>query len=291
MPEVAIITDSLCCLPKDMVEKYSIEIVPINIVFDGDVYRDYYDLTPNQAYELFQKAPEAFSTAPSSPVQYLEALRKASQLAKNILCITVSKHLSTVYNVARLAGEQATKELYGTKIKVIDSTTVIAAQGFIVLAAARKAALGRGLDEVIECAENLKTKVTFALVLETIRHVYRTGRIPRIAAQAASVLPIKPILTSSDGVVKLVGMSRNMTQGIDHIIRTLRSRVGSSPVHVAIMHAYAPDEAEKLKKRISSEFNCAEIWTTEVSPMVGYAIGAGALGFAYYQDEGDQIQG
>jgi DegV family protein with EDD domain len=291
MPEVAIITDSLSCLPRDIIEKYSIEIVPINIVFDGKVYRDYYDLTPNQAYELFQKDPEAFSTAPSSPVQYLEALRKTSQQAKNILCITVSKHLSTVYNVARLAGEQASRELHSTKIKVIDSATVMAAQGFVVLAAARKAALGRGLDEVIECAENLKAKVAFALVLETIRHVYRTGRIPKIAAQAASVLPIKPILTSSSGVVKLIGMSRNMRQGIDHIISTFRSRVGSSPVHVAVMHAYAPDEAEKLQRRIASEFNCVEIWTTEVSPMVGYAIGAGALGFAYYEDEEDPIPG
>jgi DegV family protein with EDD domain len=287
MPEVAIITDSLCCLPRNMAEKYNIEIVPINILFDGKVYRDYYDLTPDQAYELFLKDPEAFSTAPSSPIQYLEALCTASQRAKDIVCITVSKHLSTVYNVARLAGEQAIKELHGTRIRIIDSTTVIAAQGFVVLEAARKASLGYDLNIVIESAEKIKKKVTFALVLETIRHVYRTGRIPKIAAQAASVLPIKPILTSSDGIVKLMGMSRNMAQGIDHIIKKCKSRVGSSPIHVALMHAYAAEEANKLEQRIASEFNCTELWTTEVSPTVGYAIGAGALGFAYYPDDNE----
>jgi DegV family protein with EDD domain len=253
-------------------------------MYDGKVYRDSIDLTAHEAYELFQKDPEAFSTSPSSPVQYLEALYKASQQAKDILCITVSQHLSTVYNVARLAGEQAARELNGTRIQVVDSTTVIAAQGFVVLAAARKAALGGNLSEVITTTEKVKAKVNFVLVLETIRHVYRTGRIPKLAAKAASVLPIKPILTSSFGVVKLIGMSRNMSQGIDHIVRILRSKVDSSPVHIAVMHAYAPDEAKKLQRRLSSEFNCNEIWTTEVSPIVGYALGTGALGFAYYQD-------
>jgi DegV family protein with EDD domain len=285
MPDVAVITDSLCCLTKDIVGKYNIGIVPINIVFDGTVYRDYYDLTPDQAYALFLKDPELFSTSPSSPAQYLEAIRKASRTAKDVLCITVSKHLSTVYNVARLAGEQTAGESPGTRIKVIDSATVTAAQGFIALAAAREAAAGSDLDRVMATANNIKNKVSFALVLETIRHVYRTGRVPRVAAQAASVLPIKPILTSSSGVVKFIGVSRNMTQGVDHILRTLKSRVGSSPVHVAVMHAYAADEARQLQQRISLDFNCAEIWTTEVSPVVGYALGAGALGFAYYSSQ------
>ena len=61
--------------------------------------------------------------------------------------------------------------------------------------------------------------------------------------------------------------------------------MGQSPVHVAVMHAYAPDEAERLKGRISSEFNCAEIWITEFSPIMGYAVGTGAVGFAFYSEE------
>jgi DegV family protein with EDD domain len=284
MHEVAVITDSLCCLPGEIIGKYQIGMVPINIVVDGKVYRDFYDLKPSEAYELFKKDPEAFSTAPSSPIQYLEALRQARKIARNILCITVSKHLSTVYNVACLAGEQAEQEIPRTRVRVINSETVIAAQGLVALTAARKATDGGNFDEVIAAAERVKARVNFALVLETIKYVYRTGRIPKIAAQAASVLPVKPILNISDGVVKLVAMSRNMPQGIDHIIKILHSKVNSNPVHVAVMHAYAPDEGKKLQERIASEFSCAELWTTEVSPVVGYALGAGALGFAYYVD-------
>ena len=64
----------------------------------------------------------------------------------------------------------------------------------------------------------------------------------------------------------------------------MRDKVGKSPVHVAVMHAYARDEGEKLKERISSEFNCAELWVTEFSPVMGYATGTGTLGLAFYKE-------
>jgi len=280
----AVITDSLSCLPRDMLQNNNIGLVPINIIFNGQTYRDSIDLTPGKAYELFLKNPGAFSTSPASPAQYLEAIRQASQKARQILCITVSKHLSTGYNIACLAGEQAEQETPGLQIEVVDSTTVLAAQGFIVLAAARKAKSGSNLDDVITEVKKVQAKVTFGLVLETIRNVYRTGRVPKIAAQAGSILPVKPTLSISSGVVKLTGLSRNMTQGIEHLIKTLKTRAKDSPVHIAVMHAYAPDEAERLQQRIVSEVNCIELWTTEVSPVVGYALGTGAIGIAYYID-------
>ena len=64
----------------------------------------------------------------------------------------------------------------------------------------------------------------------------------------------------------------------------IRGKVGQSPVHVAVIHAYALDEAERLKERVSSEFNCAELWLTEHSPIMGYACGTGTLGLAFYKE-------
>jgi DegV family protein with EDD domain len=282
--QVAILTDSLACLPPETVKQYDIGILPINIRFGDKIYRDSIDLSPTEAYRLFSRDPDLFSTSPASPAQYLEALREARKRAQNILCFTVSSKLSTVYNVASLAGEQLSAVFPETKVKVIDSETVLAAEGFIALAAAQEAAGGRDLTDILRKVDAVKSNVSFILVLETVRHVYRTGRVPKIAAQAASVLPVKAILTVSNGIVHPLGVARNMKQGIDHILTKLKRKVGDSPVHIAVMHAYSAEEGEKLKERVAAEFNCAELWLTEVSPVVGYALGAGALGFAYYTD-------
>ncbi len=284
MSKVAIVTDSIACLTRELVEQYGIGIVPISICFRDKVYRDWVDITPTEAYELFLQDPERFATSPASPGRYLEVYREASKQTSNILCITLSSKLSTGYEMACVAKEQAKSELSQTSIEVLDSQTVTAAQGFVALAAARVAAEGKGLAEVVKVAEEMRDRATFILLLETIRHIYRTGRIPKVAAQIGSMLNIKPILTSSSGLVRFAGAVRNKEHGINRILQMMKDKVRESPVHVAVMHAYALDEAERLKERISSEFNCAELWLTEFSPVMGYACGTGTLGFAYYKE-------
>jgi DegV family protein with EDD domain len=284
---VAIVADSTACLTKEQVEQYGITIAPIPISFQGKIYRDWVDITPSQAYQLFLKDPESFKTAGASPGIFLEAYREASKQAKNILCVTLSAKLSGAYDAAKQAIDEVKKELPQLSVEVVDSKTVTASEGLVALAGARVAEAGKSLAEVVTAAEEMRERVIFLALVDTIRHVYRTGRIPKIAAVAGSMLSIKPILAISpktSGVVHFIGAVRSRERGIDKMLKIMRSRVGQRPVHVAVMHAYAPDEAEKLKERVSSEFNCAELWVTEFSPVMGYATGTGTLGLAFYPE-------
>jgi len=281
-PKVGIVTDSLACLTKELVEQYGIRVVPLSFYFGDKIYKDWVDITPSQAYELFLKDPEAWFSSAPSPMDFLEAFRKVSNQTKNILCVTISSRLSTTYDVAQVAKGQAEAELPGTSIVVVDSQTTTAAEGFVALAAARAAAEGKDLAEVAKTAKEMRERVTFVALLDTVRYVYRSGRIPKVAARAGSILNIRPIFTVSSGVVRTVGIARNKAHGVDRLLKKMRDKVGQNPVHVAVMHAYAPDEAERLKERVSAEFNCAELWLTEFSPLMGYATGTGTLGLAFY---------
>ena len=284
MQRVTIVTDSMACLTRELIEHYGILIVPIRLLVQGKVYRDLVDMTPSEAYELFVQDPESFNTSPASPGHYIEAYHEASSKTKNILCITLSSKLSTAYDVACIAKEQAKTELPQVSIEVLDSQVVTAAQGFVALAAARAAAAGKGLAEAVKAAEEIRRRVTFLILMDTVRYVYRTGRIPKMAARAGSILNIKPILTSSSGLVRFAGAVRNKQRGVDRLLKMMKERVGLNPVHVTVMHAYALEEAERLKERIASEFDCVELWLAEMSPVMGYATGTGTLGVAFYHD-------
>ncbi len=281
---VAVITDSIACLPKELIEKHKIEIVPIRLTFQGKIYRDLVDITPSEAYEMLLKDPERFNTSPSSPGHFLEAYRTASLRAQNILCITLSSKLSGGYNMALIAMEEFKVVLPDVRVHVMDSMSVTSAEGFIALAAARAAEKGADLDGVIRAAEEVREKVSFIALLETIKYVYRTGRIPKIASQLGSMLNINPILTSAEGLVKFKGIVKNRERGVNKLIDILREEVGTNPAHIAVMHAYTPQEAEDLKARIEKEFNCVELWIAEFTPVMGYATGTGTLALAYYKD-------
>ncbi len=281
---VAIVTDSIANLTPEMVKQYEIGIVPIMLLIQDKLYRDGVDITTSEAYKLFLQDPERFNTSPASPEHYLEAYREASKQANNIVCISLSSKLSTGYQMACVAKEQAKKELPGICIQVMDSQNVIAAEGFVVLAAARAATEGKDLLQVLKTAESVRDKVTFIAFLDTIRHVYRTGRVPKIASQIGSKLNVRPILTCSSGLIRFKGVARNREQGISRLLEILREKVGQNPVHVAVMHAFAAEEAERLKERVSSQFRCTELFITEFSPVMGYATGTGTLGLAFYKD-------
>ncbi len=199
---VAVITDSIANLTPKMVEQYRIGIVPIMLAIQGKLYRDGIDISPTEAYKLFLQNPEKFNTSPASPGHYLEAYHEASKRVKNIFCTTLSSKLSTGYQMACVAKEQAKNELPGIRIEIMDSKNVVAAEGFVALAAARAAEAGKNLTGVVKAAEEVRDRVTFVALLDTIRHVYRTGRVPKIASQIGSMLNVKPILTSADGLIR-----------------------------------------------------------------------------------------
>jgi DegV family protein with EDD domain len=283
VPEISIVTDSVACLTRELIEQYGIEIIPLTVLSGGKSYRDWLDITPSQAYEMFLKDPNTFKTAPATPEQCMEAFRRASQKAKNILCITVSVKISTLSNIARAAQERARIELPDVRIEILDSETATSAQGFVALAAARAAEEGKSFEEVIEAAKQMRPRVNTIVLLDTVRYVYRSGRVPKIAAQAASVLPIRPIFTIS-GSVHFATAAASKRIGIDRMIKMMRDKVDKNPLHCAVMHAYDLEEAVKLKERVAAEFNYVELWISEFSPVMGYATGTGTLGLAFYVD-------
>jgi len=282
--KVTIVTDSIACLPRELVEQYRIRVVPVNVLFDGKVYRDSIDISPAEIYRMLEKAPELFTTSPPSPGQFLEVYRELSGQAESILCIAISAKLSTLYDAAQVAKGLAEQEHIGTGIEVLDSQTAAAGEGFVVLAAARAAAEGKSLAEVIDAAERVRERVIVFGLLDTIRYIHRTGRIPKMAALIGSVLNIKPIFAISSGAVHFAGVTRTRNKGIERLIRMMRKKAGTNPLHVAVMHGSVPEEAERLKERVSSQFDCAEIWLTEFTPIMGYAAGAGVLAFAFYTE-------
>jgi DegV family protein with EDD domain len=283
----AIIADSVACITKEQAEKYNISIIPANIFYNGKVYRDWKDLSSAQAYEFLDQSPDFWKSSAATPEEYMEIYRELGAHAQNILVVTISAKLSMFYSSARYAREFIEPELPNTRIDILDSRTVAAAEGLVVLAAARAIEQGKSFNDVVAVAEAVSEKVKFIGLLETLRYVYRTGRIPKTAARLGSMVPVKPILTGSNGtngVIHLATAARSKKTGVDKMIHMMKEHVATNEsVHVAVMHADTYVEAENLKDIVANEFNCQEIYITDFSPIMGCATGRGTLGLAFYK--------
>ncbi len=281
--KVAIVTDTTACIPREQVEKYGIELVPVEIIFGDKVYRDGIDITPDQFYALLRQAEKLPTTSGSLPDPFLDAYREASKRAASILCITLPAKLSGMCNSAQLAKEMAKEALPNVVIEVLDCGTAAAAQGLVVLAAARGAASGGSLTKVIETARNVMQPVNLFATLDTLYYLVKGGRVPRVAALASSLLRIKPIFTITEGEAHPVTNPRTTAGAIKRILKIMEQKiVRGQPLHVAVMHADALDRAIILRNQISSQFDCAELFITEFTPVMGAHTGPGLIGIAFY---------
>ncbi len=284
---VAIITDSSACLPKELVEKYEIEIVPLDLIHEGKVYKDGIDITSAEFYKLLSQAKELPTTSAPSPGDYFEVFKKVAEKAENILVVTPSAKFTHAFDSAKKAVEMAKDKLRDVAVEVLDSGTAAGAQGFVVLAAAKAAAFSESLVRVIEAARNLMPKVYLVAIIDTLHYLAKGGRVPQIAAWASSLLKIKPLfelLPLSKGVTS-VDRVRTRPKAIERLAEFLRERVDRKPVHAVVMHTNALDEAEKLKERIISEFNCVEVYVEDFTPVMGVHTGPGLLGVAFYTED------
>lgn len=281
--KIALVTDSLAYPTREQQKIYQIEIVPVNVRFEGKVYREGVDLTPSQGYQFLEKNPEEFATSAPSPGDFLAAYQRAAQKgAKEILCLTLPQKISATLNSARMAQNLAKKELPQVRIEVIDSQTVAAGQVLLLLAAGRAIEEGKNLDEIIELVENLKKKVRVFLVLETIRHIYRSGRIPEVASKLGALLPLKPILTITEGKIHFAGAATSKEKGIEKILKILKENFDQSLPEIGLMHADCLSEGVELKEKIEKLFPSAKIFLSEFTPVMGYATGRGTLLIAFF---------
>ncbi|GAH71231.1 unnamed protein product [marine sediment metagenome] len=152
MKKVAIVTDTTACIPQEQVERYNIEVVPVELIFEDKAYRDGIDISPAEFYALLRQAKKLPTTSASSPGPYLEAYYKASQRAKSILCITEPSKFSAMFDSARVAKEMAKATLPNVVIEVLECASAAAGQGLVALAAARASDSGRNLDEIMKTA-------------------------------------------------------------------------------------------------------------------------------------------
>lgn len=278
MSKVVVVTDSTATVPSDLVQALDIRIVPVLLVLDNQTFRDGVDIAPGEVYRWLRTSKQIPTSAAPSVGDFVRTFATAAQEASGIVSIHMSPDLSSTYNVALTASQL----VEGTPIRVINCHTAAIGQGFTALEAARAAATGATLDEVVSRIEEVAAKVNLFLTLDTFEYLHRSGRIGGAAALMGTLLQIKPLLYLDDGRIGVMAKPRTKPKAIRLLVQRMAERVGDRPLHAAVFHADALSEAEDLRQLLADTFDCVELYVTEFTPVMGAHTGPGLIGVAFY---------
>ncbi len=275
---VKIITDSICDVPGEYVERYDIKVIPLTVHFGDEQYKDGVDFTLNEFLSRLGKSKILPTTSQVPPAEFLEVYNKEISSGSKVISIHASSQLSGTYNSAVMAKEA----MDGEDIHVINTEGITLGAGMLVIKAARLAEEGLEPEEITKEIEESKKKMKHMLILDTLKYLHKGGRLSLTASVAGSILNIKPILTMEDGRLVLFEKARGVKKAIAMIMNTIKDKGWTLEGRtIGINHIADPEHLEMLEKELVREYNIKEIIKGEAGSVIATHGGPGAVGLYF----------
>jgi DegV family protein with EDD domain len=268
----AVVTDSTADLPDAWRDRYGIEVVPLKVIFGKETFRDRVDMTDEEFFRRLAASSTLPTTSAPSPGEFAEVYRRLAKDHDGCISIHIGARLSATAEAARV-GAAAVE---GFKVTVIDSQSVSMPVAFLC----RVAAESETLDAAIAAVEQRVPKCRVLALLDTLRYLEMGGRLSRAGAMIGTMLDLKPLLLVAENAeIKPVDRVRTRSRAIPRMLEFFRSE---QPVeYVAVMHAEAKDDADRMAAELRKEFPDHEIIVGEIGCVLGTHAGPRALGIVY----------
>ena len=266
-----VVTDSTADVPPEWCERHGIEVVPLRVLFGTESFRDRVDLTTDQFFDRLRASERLPTTSAPSPGDFAVVYERLSRECDGVVSIHISGDLSGTVEAARVGAGS----VEGFPVHVIDSRCLTICLAYLALTAAQADTLEAAVREV---EERVPRQGILAL-LDTLRYLEMGGRIGRAQALLGTVLDLKPILSLADGRVVPLDRVRTRAKAIPRLVERLRQDL---PVErLAVMHAQAPEDAERIRATLAAELPDVEVDVGELGAVLGTHVGPGAVGMAY----------
>ena len=277
--KTALVSDSTCDIPRELVAAHQIHVVPNILIIDGKSIEDDENYSRR---DFYLQLPEmaSFPTTSTASIGTYQALYEKilGSGYDQVLSIHCSKELSGIFNAASTAANE-----FPGKVVIVDSRQLSLGLGFQVLEAAEAISNGMPLDSILDHLNSVRDRVRLVAMLDTLEYVRRSGRVSWARARIGAMLNIKPFLEVVDGFVLSMGQVRTRSKGIRRLSGLMRSRTDMK--RLAVLHSNAEREARSILDELAPDLP-TEPMVVNVTTAIGAHVGPQGLGFAaLYQAE------
>ncbi len=283
MGRIAFVTDSTAGVPQDQVARYNFSIVPLQVIFGTETFRDGIDLTQDQFYERLKSARNLPTTSQPSVGDFESTYQKLidDPDVDSIISVHLSPRLpSGTYSNAVQAADRISSES-GKKITVVDSNTVWMGEAMMCINGARAAEQGKSHEEILKMLEESKSKVKILFLLDTLEYLAKGGRIGGAQALLGGLLNVKPILHVENGRVEPLERVRTRRKAMERLVELGAEATKGKTCQVAIGHFQGEQDARALASMVRERLNVKEEFFGELGPVISTHTGPGVLGFVY----------
>jgi DegV family protein with EDD domain len=272
-PRIAIVTDSTSDLTPDAQNQFGITVVPLNVHFGKETYRDRVDLSAGEFMEKLSSAATLPTTSQPAVRDFEVAFRALAETHDEILCILHSSKLSGTLQSATVAAKSVTDLI---PVEIVDSQNV--SYG-LALQAMRAARLARTANSAASIADILNAEIGAYYVVffvETLDHMRRGGQVGKAAQLLGTVLQLRPLLRIEEGQVVPFERTRTRARAIAALAEFVRELGGIE--EAAVIYNTTPEDAQGLATEVETILDNGFVPVVQLGPVLSTHVGPGVLG-------------
>ena len=278
---IKIVTDSTSYIPKEFINKYDISVVSLNVIMNGESIREV-DLDNETFYSKMEESTEIPSSSQPSPDEIYNTFENIIKEGNSIVGIFISSDMSGTVSSANLIKNMLLEKYPTAHIEIVDSRSNCMQMGYVAIEAAKAAAAGKSMEEVIDVCTSVINNSRFLFTPDTLDYLKKGGRIGGASALLGTLFQIKPILTVCDGKTTVFTKVRTKKKAVDTLVTTLINDLqGKELGGVIVHHINCQDEGLSLAAKIKKQLG-VDVQIDTIGPIIGLHVGPGSIGVAYF---------
>ncbi|MEN6326590.1 MAG: DegV family protein [Syntrophomonas sp.] len=272
-----VVTDSTAYLSPEFIKQNKIEVVPLNVNLQGEIFKEGMGRTNHDYFNLLRQQPIFPQTSQPSAGDFLKVFAQLKS-GDEALVIVISAGISGTDQSALTARKMLNRE--DIKIEVIDSRFTSLGLAFQVMKAYELRDRGNKLEDIKEDLINMQKQMSFFFLVDDLEYLARGGRIGHWSKHLGSILQIKPVLHLKDGKIEVFQKIRTRSKAINLIAEEFSKRAGQVE-KVAIAHVDSWELVPEIRDKIAGIYK-GPLEIYEVGPVIGSHVGPGTVGLCFY---------
>lgn len=277
---VKIIADSTCDLPRDLAEKYDIEIVPLHILLEDSSYEDGFNITPDDIYRWSDAHKATPTTSAPGIAEVMKSMEKFYRQYDQIVCFTIAATMSGTFNVFRLAAEELE---ISSMVYIINSKNLSTGISLMVVKAALMAAEGKDGQAIFDEMLQYRKKIRTSFVVDTLTYLHRGGRCSGLASMAGSALHLHPVIAVADSAMHPGKKYRGSLEHVYPQYLTDLDPMLKNADKERVFVTYSGDFDDSIKKimDLMKQYGFREIIPARAGGVISSHCGPGAMGVVF----------
>lgn len=286
MNDYIIITDSATDMPKEIVEKYNLHVIPTPVVIEGKDYFDGETVFPKEFYQ-YQRDGKEISTYHINTFMFKEHFRPYAERNETVVYICFSTGLAATFNAARMAKEELQEEFPDWDMTIVDSKCASLGFGLLVYYALVMQEHGADKQTVIEALEYHREHIKHVFTVETLEYLYKGGRLSKTSMVVGGVLDIKPIIhMDENGSLKAIEKVRGRHKSLKRMVEIIGEWCQNPGEQLfGVCHGDDYDTMKQTEEMIKETYGEVQFLENYVGCAIGAHTGTGIIGIVFLDEE------